>query len=102
MTPAKGGATIEYVIRSGPYPKGSITDPTVVLVEVRDPDGKFAEGGLLHATLAPGESSLVVAFHDPLPPQEPARSPLAPGRYTVHVEDEGHTCVADTTFVVEG
>ncbi len=40
-------------------------------------------------------------FHDPLPPQEPKRAPLAPGRYTVQVEDEGHTCVAETTFVVE-
>ena len=92
---------MEYVISSGPYPESTIANPTVVLVEVRGPDGEITEGGLLHATLAPGETTLVVGFHDPLPPQEPERTPLAPGQYMVDVEDEGHTCAAQTTFVVE-
>ncbi len=101
VTPAQGAAGAEYVITAGPFPKSTIPEPTIVLVEVRGPGGEVEQGGLLHATLAPGETSLIVAFHDPLVAPEPSRPPLAAGRYTVKVEDEGHTCVSETSFVVQ-
>lgn len=101
MTPAQGAAGDEYMITAGPYPKSTIAKPTIVLVEVRGPSGAIEQGGLLHATLAPGETSLIVAFHDPQVAPEPSRPPLAAGRYTVKLEDEGHTCVSETSFVVQ-
>ncbi len=101
VTPAQGAAGAEYVITAGPYPESTVAEPTIVLVEVRGPGGEIEQGGLLHATLAPGETSLIVAFHDPQVAPEPSRPPLAAGRYTVKVEDEGHTCVTETSFVVQ-
>ncbi len=96
--PAIGGPGQVFRITAGPFPAGTISTPTEVLIEIGAPDGRPL--GPIVATLAPGARQLTVDYNQPDPSPEPSRPPLEVGRYAVHAEDNGHVCVASGMFEV--
>ena len=100
VDPAVGSTTDSYRISASGFPPGSFEQFTDVRIDVRRAgDGRF--GSIFFLVLAPQDAgSFYLDYHfnyegeDPLPP-------LAPGRYIVRAEANGHDCVTTASFVVE-